>query len=362
MKKLLSLVLVALMVLSLAACSSKTAETPAPTTQQTEPKTETKTEAQPQEAKAEPAPAAEDINWPTKPITLLCGYSAGGSSDLQCRYLAEELSNILGVPVVVENKPGAASWLAFEELAAAAPDGYTFGLINNGLITGQYSKETPRDKNENDYTFLASHVSDPTGLWMKANETRFTDWESFVAWGKETTPIMAAAGTGYLANVPVFNSFLETTYGFALDLVPVNSSNDGKLMFVAGDTDIQFSALSDALTELEKGEWKMLCLFSDVAPEKFPDAPLAINVTGTNLNLNTTRGYAFPKGVDQKIVDKMIDALVKAINSDTVKGQMAAMNTDTYCITGEEFKNKMVSDVQLRIDIEAAADKLRNAN
>ena len=99
MKKLIAFALALVMLLAFAACTKSTT----PTTAAPE-KQETKTEA---------APAAEakaDTNWPTKPITLLCGYSAGGSSDLGCRYLAEALREELGQPVVVENVPGSGSW------------------------------------------------------------------------------------------------------------------------------------------------------------------------------------------------------------------------------------------------------------
>ena len=65
-----------------------------------------------------------DGTWPDKPITILCGYSAGGSSDLGCRYVAEALRKELGVPVVVENVPGSGSWLAWNQLLNnTEPDG-----------------------------------------------------------------------------------------------------------------------------------------------------------------------------------------------------------------------------------------------
>ena len=102
MKKLVSLALALVMLLALVACTKTAA-----------PATETKTETT--EAKTETTTASSG-DFPTKPITLLCGYSAGGSSDLGCRYLAEALREELGQPVVVENVPGSGSWLAWNQL------------------------------------------------------------------------------------------------------------------------------------------------------------------------------------------------------------------------------------------------------
>ena len=104
MKKLISMLLSAAMVLSLAACGSNTAPSGSGN------------------GAGSGTPAGSNAgtqtggDWPTKTITLLCGYSAGGSSDLGCRYLAEALKDDLGVPVIVENVPGSASWLAWNQL------------------------------------------------------------------------------------------------------------------------------------------------------------------------------------------------------------------------------------------------------
>ena len=96
MKKLVSMLLAATMAFSMVACGgSDASSTPASST-----------------ADASSTASQSDGSWPSKPITLLCGYSAGGSSDLGCRYLAEALKNDLGVPVIVENVPGSGSWLA----------------------------------------------------------------------------------------------------------------------------------------------------------------------------------------------------------------------------------------------------------
>ena len=118
MKKLLALMLTVVMVLSLAACSKS------------DPSGDTQT----------PAAGNEDSSaWPSKAITLLCGYSAGGSSDLGCRYLAEALKTELGVPVIVENVPGSGSWLCWNQLLHnTAADGNTFALINISALYGHY--------------------------------------------------------------------------------------------------------------------------------------------------------------------------------------------------------------------------------
>ena len=102
--------------------------------------------------------------WPDKPITILCGYSAGGSSDLGCRYVAEALKKELGVPVIVENLPGSGSWLAWNQLLNnTEPDGYTMALVNLSALFGHYDETNPRETTIDDFELLANHVNGLSG-------------------------------------------------------------------------------------------------------------------------------------------------------------------------------------------------------
>ena len=119
MKELLALMLTAVMALSLAACGNS------------DPSGDTQTT---------PGGTEDSSEWPSKAITLLCGYSAGGSSDLGCRYLAEALQTELGVPVIVENVPGSGSWLCWNQLlhTTAATNNITSG---DGTVAKMLQKE-----------------------------------------------------------------------------------------------------------------------------------------------------------------------------------------------------------------------------
>jgi tripartite-type tricarboxylate transporter receptor subunit TctC len=84
--------------------------------------------------------------WPIQPITIIVGWSAGGSSDLYTRMLAEALTKNLGVPVVVENKPGAAGLLSLGLISKTKPDGYTLGFMSGTAITEKpFIREVPFD-------------------------------------------------------------------------------------------------------------------------------------------------------------------------------------------------------------------------
>jgi len=345
MKKCLSLILAATMALSLAACGEKTTNDPVsstPSNAVSSADTDISTPSSDNSYKT-------SSGWPSKAITLICPYSAGGSSDLGSRYTAQALQQILGVPVVVENVPGGSGWLGWEQLIASEPDGYTFALVNASTVTGQYSDVDPKDKNENDFYYLGGQVMDPMVLIAMGDDDRYDTWDEFIAYCQEVkTPIFPSNGLAKLNPHAAFIDFMKNNYDVECQPVSVDSSKDNELMLQAGDVDFAIIALGDVTANIQNGTYKIIAVFSTDKPQNFPDAPLIEEVSGINFPLTTPRGYAFPVGVDQEICDTMEAALKEAILSDECVANMVAMNTVTTYKTGEEFREAVVYEVNFR--------------
>lgn len=355
MKKFFALLLALAMVLSLAACAASTpasgdggsAQSGAPAA--AAPAADSGAASGGESASADANPYKTSSGWPEKAITLICPYSAGGSSDLGSRYTAQALQDVLGVPVVVENVPGASGWLGWEQLLSSAPDGYTFALVNASTVTGQYSDVDPKDKNENDFCYLAGQVMEPMALIAMADDDRYDNWDEFIAYAQSVgTMIFPSNGLAKLNPHAAFIDFMRIYYDVTVDPVSVDSSKDNELMLQSGDVDFAVIALADVAASVQNGTYKILTIFSDDVYETFPDAPLIEDCSGINFPLTTPRGYAFPLGVDQEIIDAMEAALKAAITSDECVANMASMNTATTYKTGAEFKEALVYEVNFR--------------
>ena len=340
MKKLIAFALALVMLLAFAACTKSTT----PTTAAPE-KQETKTEA---------APAAEakaDTNWPTKPITLLCGYSAGGSSDLGCRYLAEALREELGQPVVVENVPGSGSWLAWNQLLQTTDkDGYTFALVNLSALYGHYDTTNPREHTIEDFELLANHVIDYHVLCIRNDETRFSDYASLVEYAKNNNIIFAAATNNITSGDGTVAKMLEVKHGCKITVIPVDGASDATTMFLAGETDILSANVGDVMDAAENG-YHPIVIFAPERSSYIPDVPTSAETGVDDYVSFSARGYAYMKGVDQKIVDRMIEALTKAFNNQKYQEQMAAMGAQTKLYTGQEYKDLLNSQLDSRLEI-----------
>lgn len=346
MKKCLSLILAAVMALSLAACGEKTPNNAANSNPSGVVSSAGSSVSAPSSGDT---PYKTSSGWPSKAITLICPYSAGGSSDLGSRYTAQALQQILGVPVVVENVPGGSGWLGWEQLIASEPDGYTFALVNASTVTGQYSDVDPKDKNENDFYYLGGQVMDPMVLITMGDDDRYDTWDEFVAYCQEIkTPVFPSNGLAKLNPHAAFIDFMKNNYDVNCQPVSVDSSKDNELMLQSGDVDFAIIALGDVTANIQNGTYKIITVFSTDKPQNFPDAPLIEEVSGINFPLTTPRGYAFPVGVDQEICDAMEAALKEAILSDECVANMEAMNTVTTYKTGAEFKEAVVYEVNFR--------------
>ena len=336
-KRLFAMLLATAMMLGLASCGGT--EEPAPADPDPAPST------------SEPAPSepAKD-GWPEKAITLLCGYSAGGSSDLGCRYLADALKEELGVPVIVENVPGSGSWLAWNQLLNTEADGYTFALVNLSAMYGHYDETNPREQTIEDFDLLANHVIDYQVLCIRADETRFHDYASLVEYAKSNPLILAAATNNITSGDGTVAKHLEKTHGCQLTVIPVDGASDATTMFLAGETDFLSANVGDVM-EAEANGYIPIVVYAPERTSYLPDVPTAIETGVDDYVSFSARGYAYMPGVDSAIRERMMDALEKAFENEAYQKNMDAMGAQLELYTGDEYKNLLLDQLDTRLNL-----------
>lgn len=334
-KVLISILLV--LVLTLTGCGSAGSAAPAEASGQTQ---------------ASNSPAAAGDNWPTKPITLIVGYSAGGSSDLGARFLATALEKQLGQPVIVENKPGSGSWVAWNQLLYNTPkDGYTFALTNLSVLFGAYDDANPRKETIDDFEILANQAIDYQVIAIRSDETRFNDFESLIEYSKNNELLVAAASTGITSGDGSIAKMMEKQFGSKITIVPVEGSKDAETMFISKNTDLLFGNVGDTAVGHNSGSYKVIVVFGEERSAMLPDVPTAIETGLTDYISFSARGYSYAKGVDPSIVKKMTEALSKAIEDPECVKNMNDMGVEVKLFTGEEYKEILQDQLDLRLKI-----------
>lgn len=336
MKKLIALALSAAMVLSLAACGSNS------NSGTTNPSGSSGNPGNPASAN-DPAPSASgnsyetSSGWPTKEnITLIVPVGAGGSMDLAARLAATELEKELGTTVVVENVAGGGMWIGWKQLAAAKPDGYTFGAFTvPALVIGNYNPDNPQEEGPKDFIKLCNQTVDYGALAIRVDDPRYDDLDSLIAYAKENELICTAGARGVANGDASSAEWFNMNHGTKFTVMTVDSSSDGMARFYAGDSDCFFGSVGDLMNDQDAGIYKVVGVFSPERSELMPDVPTLVE-QGYNYSNFSTRGFIFPAGVDQEIVDKMTQALAKAC--EAAADRVRELGMETYVVTGSEFE------------------------
>ncbi len=342
MKKLISLLLAALLVLSLAGCGSSKTETAAP-------------------ASSGSSTSSDAGSFPSNTVTLYCGYSAGGGSDVICRILAEQLSKKLGQNVIVEDVTGSGGWVLWTQiLENTKADGYSISMVNTpNFNLGAYDLANPRKYHYDDMDLLCNWVSDYNAIAIRADETRYTDWNSFVEYWKANPLISSASAVGVMSDDATMVDRLVKYYGTQVDMVQSNGASDNKTMLLNGSTDFFMGNVSEMAKGHLDGEFKIICVFAPERDANIADVPTFEELTGELMVGDSCRGFALPKGVDPAIREIIMNALRDAINDPETMAKMAEIYTPVNYVEGEAYYALMQDRLEAGL---AAYDRLGELN
>lgn len=288
--------------------------------------------------------------WPKKqPITLVVPAGAGGTMDLASRLVATQLEKELGATVVVENVPGGGMWIAWKQVLASKPDGYTVTVYNCPTVAiANYNEANPQEEGPDDFVKLCNFNVDYGALAIRTDDDRFFDLDSLVQYAKNN-PLICTAGARGLANGDASSAeWFNKKYGTQFDVMTVDSSSDGMARFLAGDTDCFFGSIGDLIGDIDSGKYKVVGIFSEERSELMPDIP-TLKEQGYDYQNFSARGFAFPAGVDQDIVDNMTKALVKSC--EAVSDQVLDLGLQTQVITGDDYETFEDDLLEQRLDI-----------
>jgi tripartite-type tricarboxylate transporter receptor subunit TctC len=252
--------------------------------------------------------AAQD--FPNRPVTLICPWPAGGSTDQHLRMVAQLAGKYLGQPVVVENRPGAGGTLGAVQLATnARPDGYTISQIPLGVLRFPHVQKTQYDPRK-DFTYIIGLSGYTFGLVVRPD----TPWKSlgeFVAAGKVKPGSITYGSTGNGTSPHLVMEDLQQKTGAAFQHVPFKGNAEGMNAFLGGHID----AMSDASgwgSHVDAGKARLIATFTEQRTKRWPTVPTA-REQGVDLVYPSPYGLAGPKGMDPKVVQILHDAFKKAL-------------------------------------------------
>lgn len=339
MKKLLTSVLaVALSLGTVVGCS----------TQQTSNPSEA---SKPAESTGEQA-NTEKSDYPNKPIKLVVSFAAGGGTDMGARLLTPYVEKELGVPVVVENKPGAGGWVGYSEMLGATPDGYTIGYVNTpGLITGYVNPTAKRTENLDSFEFIINHVKDAGVIAVRADEKRFSDLKGLIEFAK--TNELSASSNGVASGNHIASLQMNKELGTKFRAVQFSGTSEALTGVLGGHVDVLIAKVGEVVEPMKDGQLKVLGVMMAERVPQLPDVPTMKEAVGADIENYSIRGIAAPKGVDPQIVAKLQDAFEKAMKNAEHEKKMSDLGLNIDSTKGADFKEMLSKEEASVIELKS---------
>jgi tripartite-type tricarboxylate transporter receptor subunit TctC len=299
-------------------------------------------------------PSALAQAYPSRPITLIVPWGAGGGTDATARIIGSLLEKDLGQPVNVVNRTGGNGVVGHAAIASAPPDGYTIGLatVEIGMMHWQGLTELTGAS----YTPLALVNADPAGIQVRA-DAPYKTVQDLLAAIKANPGKLKASGTGqggiwHLALAGLLRD--QKIDPAAVPWVPSNGAAPGLQDMVAGGVDIAPVSLPEARALIDAGKVKSLVIMNDKPSALYPNVPTLKSAIGSDWSMAAWRGMVAPKGIPNDVRDKLAGALKKIVASKEYNDFMASRGFGVIYAGPDEFAKWMAkSDAELGATMKA---------
>jgi tripartite-type tricarboxylate transporter receptor subunit TctC len=267
--------------------------------------------------------------YPTKPITIVVPFAAGGPTDTIARLLAERLRVSLGQTVIVESATGAGGTIGVGRAARAAPDGYTISLGQNGshVVTGATYTNLPYDL-LNDFEPLSLLCIAPFVVVAKKTVPA-NDLKEFIAW-LQANPnrTVGTAGQGSISHV--CGLIFQNVTGSRLQFVPYRGTAPAMQDLVAGQIDMMISDPVTSMPQVRGGNIKIFGVAADTRLPSAPDVPTVDEAGLPGYHVALWHGLWMPKGTPKPITTTLSAAVMGALADPAVRGKLADLGQDIY--------------------------------
>jgi len=253
------------------------------------------------------AATASAQQFPTKPVTLIVPWAAGGTTDITMRALAEATAKHLGQPVIVENKPGAGGILGAAAMVNARPDGYMVTQIPISVFRIPHVERTPFDP-MTDLTYIVGISGYTFGVVVRS-ESPWKTWSEFVTFAKANPDKISYGTPGTNTSLHITMEEIAFKQGIKWLHVPHKGNAPSMVALLGGHIDSVADSTGWA-PHVSAGKVRLLVTWGENRTKRWPDVP-TLKELGYGIVSNSPYGLAGPKGMDPKVVKILHDAFKK---------------------------------------------------
>jgi len=277
--------------------------------------------------------------FPKEPITLFVPYGEGGGSDQLSRTMTESIEAIEPITFDVQNRPGQAGQKVIPEFMATPADGYTVIQHIDDAVSAYAAGSIPENPSR-DWIPLAMVQITFSQLYIRGDDPRFNDWESFLAYAKANPNELVIANVSYDGSMERLNmERLGQALGFKVRQVSFDKPKERYEALLFGRVDVLFEQPGDVGQYLDSGEMEPILTFFSERPEAFADIPTHRDAGADFNSLLRFRGFYVQSGTDPEIVAYLEDVFQAGFESPTFQ----AFNRKKYMHLIDSYRNRSES-------------------
>ncbi len=282
--------------------------------------------------------------FPNKPIKFIVPYAAGGATDTTARLVSKELTAILGQPVIVENKAGAGGNIGTDYVAKSPPDGYTMLLAYTGPMAINPSLyDSLPFKPQHDFAPVTLLAQAPQILGVHPSIPA-TTVDELVAYAKANPTALFFGSSGNGGADHLAGELFKMRTGAQITHVPYKGGAPALADLVAGRTQLQFMTIPASIGHIQAGRIRPLAILAKERYPLFPDVPTISEAGVKNYDVNNWYGVVVAAGTPEPIVNKLNNALIKALRSNEVQTRFSGLGLVPVSNTPKEFQNFIAAE------------------
>lgn len=283
------------------------------------------------------AGAAAAQTFPARPVRILVGFSAGGGTDITARMVAQKLSEYLGQPVLVENRPGSGGMLATEAVAKSAADGYTLLMVAAADVVQPALRARLAYDLERDFAPVSNVVVVPFAL-VSHPSVPARSVRELIGLARARPGHLNYASSGIGSSAHLSNELFNSMAGVRITHVPYKGVAEGVTALASGQIDMIFGSFPATLPLYEAGRIRMLAVSTLKRTAVMPALPTVDEAGVPGYERYGWYGIMAPAGVAREIIERLNAGIVKAVGMRDLRDMFVRQGLDPQTNTPEQFK------------------------
>ncbi|MBP0444272.1 tripartite tricarboxylate transporter substrate binding protein [Roseomonas sp. SSH11] len=295
--------------------------------------------------RARPASAQSTEAWPARPVSVLVPFVAGGPSDIVARAASNRMAQVIGQPVVVENRPGANGEIAARAAMRAAPDGHTMmiGSIGVWAINAALRPNLGYDPVK-DFTPLVLAVTTPNALVVNRDHPA-KDVPSLIAWLKERNGRASYSTSGVGSSDQMTTELFKLRTGTQITHVPYTGGAAAATDLIAGNVDLSFQNLGTVAGHINGGRLRALMVTSENPHPVLPGVPTSKQAGLEDFVVTSWQAFMAPAGMATPLRDRVAGALRDSLLHGDVKPRLEQIGFDVVPTTPEDYRRFQEAEI-----------------